>query len=109
MQINITGQHIEVTPALRDYVNEKLERVENHFENIIEIRVILSVVKETQQAEATIKVPGKSLFADASDQDMYAAIDALTDKLDRQVRRYKDKLTDHHRNERPKGEALGGG
>lgn len=109
MQINITGQHIEVTSALRDYVNEKFERLENHFDNIIEIRVILSVVKESHQAEARVKVPGKSLFADATEQDMYAAIDALTDKLDRQVRRYKDKLTDHHRNDRPKDEALGGG
>lgn len=109
MQINITGQHIEVTPALRDYVNGKFERLENHFENIIDIQVILSVVKESHQAEAKIKVPGRSLFANASEQDMYAAIDALTDKLDRQVRRYKDKLTDHHRNDRPKGEALGEG
>lgn len=108
MQINITGQHIDVTPSLRDYVHEKFERVENHFDNIIDIKVILSVVKETHQAEATINVPGKSLFADASDQDMYAAIDALTDKLDRQVRRFKDKLTDHHRNDRSRGEAIGG-
>ncbi len=109
MQLNITGQHIEVTSALRDYVNEKFERVENHFDNIIDIQVILSVVKETHQAEARIKVPGRTLFADATEQDMYAAIDALVDKLDRQVRRYKDKLTDHHRNDHPKGEALGGG
>lgn len=108
MQINITGQHIDVTPPLRDYVHEKFERLEHHFDNIIDIKVILSVVKETHQAEATIKVPGKSLFADATDLDMYAAIDALTDKLDRQIRRFKDKLTDHHRNDRSKGEALGG-
>jgi len=108
MQINITGQHIDVTPALRDYVREKFDRVEHHFDNIIDVKVILSVVKETHQAEATIKVPGKLLFADASDQDMYAAIDALTDKLDRQVRRYKDKLTDHHRNDRSRGQAVGG-
>lgn len=108
MQINITGQHIDVTPALRDYVNEKLARVENHFDNIIDVKVILSVVKGTHQAEATINVPGKSLFAEASDMDMYAAIDSLADKLDRQIRRFKDKLTDHHRNDRSRGEAIGG-
>lgn len=108
MQIKITGQHIDITPPLRNYVEEKFERVRNHFDNIIDIKVILSVVKETHQAEATINVPGKSLFANTSDQDMYAAIDALVDKLDRQVRRFKDKLTDHHRNDRARDEAVGG-
>lgn len=99
MQINLTGHHIDVTTALRDYVNDKFERLEHHFDHIIDAHVVLSVVKETRHVEATLKVPGKSLFADANDMDMYAAIDALTDKLDRQVRRYKDKLTDHHRGE----------
>lgn len=99
MQINLTGQHIDVTPALRDYVHGKFERLEHHFDHIIDAHVVLSVVKETNHAEATLKVPGKSLFADSSEIDMYAAIDALSDKLDRQVRRYKDKLTDHHRKE----------
>lgn len=99
MQITLTGHHIDITPALRDYVNEKLERLEHHFGHIIDAHVVLSVVKETRNAEATVNVPGKTLFAEASDMDMYAAIDALTDKLDRQVRRFKDKLTDHHRGE----------
>lgn len=102
MQIDLTGHHIDITPALRTYVAEKFDRVAHHFENIIDVHVVLSVVKDTHHAEATVNVPGKVLFADTSDQDMYAAIDALVDKLDRQVRRYKDKLTDHHR-----GEAVG--
>jgi len=102
MQINLTGHHIDITPALRTYVGEKFDRVAHHFENIIDVHVVLSVVKDTHHAEATVNVPGRALFADTSDQDMYAAIDALVDKLDRQVRRHKDKLTDHHR-----GEAVG--
>lgn len=112
MNINISGQHIDITPPLRQYITEKLERMEHHFDRIIDAHVILNVVKDTHHAEATLNVPGKSLFADTANLDMYAAIDDLCDKLDRQVRRYKDKLKDHHRQqgreENQRGRAAGG-
>jgi putative sigma-54 modulation protein len=95
MQINITGHHVEVTPPLRAYVNEKLLRISRHFDHVISINVVLNVEKHRNDAEATLHAAGKSLFANASDVDMYAAIDALVDKLDKQVKRYKDRLQDH--------------
>jgi putative sigma-54 modulation protein len=100
MQINLTGHHVDLTQALRDYVNDKFERLERHFDNVIDVHVILTVEKLQQKAEATMLVSGNNLFADATDQDMYAAIDALVDKLDRQVVKHKEKLKDHHRAER---------
>lgn len=99
MNIDITGHHIELTDSLRDYVNEKFERLERHFDHVTNTHVILSVQKQIQKAEATIHVSGGNLFADASSEDMYAAIDSLTDKLDRQVIKHKEKMTDHHRSE----------
>lgn len=100
MQIKLTGHHIEITRALRDYVNDKLERIERHFENVTSVHVILSVEKLRQKAEATIHVAGNDIFADAVDGDMYAAIDALIDKIDRQIKKHKEKLTDKHRSEK---------
>lgn len=97
MQVNISGHHIDITPALRAYVLSKLERVERHFDHVTDVRVTLSVEKLRQKAEATINISGASLFADAEDQDLYAAIDALSDKLDRQIKKHKEKITDHHR------------
>lgn len=97
MQINLTGQNIEVTPALRSYVHSKFERVERHFDHVTGIHVVLGVEKQRQKAEATLHVAGGNLFADAEHEDMYAAIDLLIDKLDRQLIKHKDKLTDHHR------------
>lgn len=99
MQINLTGHHVDVTPPLRDYVNSKMERLERHFDHVTDIHVILSVEKLRHKAEATLHVSGGNLFADATEADMYAAIDALTDKLDRQVKKHKEKITDHHRGE----------
>ena len=99
MQINVTGQHFEVTKPLRDYITGKLERLERHFDKVTKVHAVLSVEKLRQRAEATINVSGASLFANAEDEDMYAAIDALVDKLDRQVKKHKEKLTDHHRSE----------
>jgi putative sigma-54 modulation protein len=103
MQIIITGHHVEVTTALRDYVTEKLQRLSRHFDHLISINVILNVEKHRNEAEATLLAAGKSLFANASDTDMYAAIDSLSDKLDKQVRRYKDRLRNHQvsRDDRP--------
>ncbi|NNG11781.1 MAG: ribosome-associated translation inhibitor RaiA [Halobacteria archaeon] len=99
MQINLTGHHVDLTSPLRDYVNNKMERLERHFDNVTDIHVILSVEKLRHKAEATLNVSGGRLYADATEEDMYAAIDALTDKLDRQVKKHKEKVTDHHRNE----------
>ena len=85
MQIDLTGHHVELTTPLRDYVNSKMERLERHFDQVTDIHVVLSVEKLRHKAEATMRISGGSLFADATEEDMYAAIDALTDKLDRQV------------------------
>ncbi len=95
MQININGHHVDVTPALHAYVTEKMQRINRHFDHVISLNVILSVEKLQHEAEATLHTAGKSLFANASELDMYAAIDDLVDKLDRQVRRFKDKRSDH--------------
>jgi putative sigma-54 modulation protein len=99
MLIDITGHHLDITPALRDYVNSKFQRLERHFDHVTDVHVILSVQKLRQMAEATLHVSGNKLFADAEDENMYAAIDALADKLDRQIKRHKEKITDHHRAE----------
>lgn len=96
MQITITGHHVEVSPALRAYVTEKLQRLERHFDNVISVNVILNVEKLQHIAEATVNAPGHTLFATDSDTDMYAAIDGMSDKIDRQVRRLKARLRDHH-------------
>lgn len=101
MQINISGHHVEITQALRDYVNDKLVRIERHFENATSAQVILSVEKLRHKAEATIHITGNDIFADAVDENMYAAIDALVDKIDRQVKKRKEKMTDKHRNGKP--------
>ncbi|MDH5570689.1 MAG: ribosome-associated translation inhibitor RaiA [Gammaproteobacteria bacterium] len=97
MQLNVTGHHIDVTESLRDYVVSKLEKVERHFDHVTNVHVILSVEKLRQKAEATIHISGGDLFAEAENEDMYAAIDKMTDKLDRQIKKHKEKLTNHHR------------
>ncbi|MDY0022520.1 ribosome hibernation-promoting factor, HPF/YfiA family [Arenimonas caeni] len=97
MRIDINGHQIEVTQALRDYVNDKFARVARHYDHHAEARVILSVDKLEQKAEATIATAGKTLHADAIAPDMYAAIDLLADKLDRLLIKQKEKMTDHHR------------
>jgi len=99
MQIKINGHHVEVTEALRSYVSSKFERLQRHFDQVTDIDVILSVEKLRQKAEATIPVNGGKIFAFAEDQHMYTAIDALADKLDRQIVKRKEKVTDHHRSE----------
>lgn len=95
MQITINGHHLEITDSLKTYVSEKFERLNNHHDRITSTQVILSVDKLAQKAEATIHVSGKDLFADAVHEDMYAAIDALSDKLDRQLIKHKEKLRSH--------------
>ncbi len=100
MNLSVTGHHVEVTDALKDYVEEKLAKLERHFDGVTDIHVILSVEKIRQQAEATIDLAGTKIHAEAEHNDMYASIDGLTDKLDRQVRKHKEKLRDHHRREK---------
>lgn len=96
MNIIITGHHVEVTQAIRDYVNTKLERIMRHFNNVTGVTVILSVDKLIHKAEATMHVKGKDIHVECEDGDMYAAIDEMMDKLDRQVLKHKDKMRGHH-------------
>jgi putative sigma-54 modulation protein len=96
MQLNLSGHHIDITTALRDYVSNKMERLERHFDHVTNMHVILSVEKLRQKAEATLHVSGANLFANAEHENMYAAIDALADKLDRQIKKHKEKTTDHN-------------
>jgi putative sigma-54 modulation protein len=91
MQVTVSGHHVSLTPALKDYVEEKLAKLERHAENIISTNVTLSVDKLVQKAEARVHLSGAELFADAEAQDMYAAIDDLVGKLDRQIIKRKDK------------------
>ncbi len=96
MQIKITGHHVEVTPALRAYVTEKMQKLDRHFDHVLSAHVVLNIEKIHHLAEATVNAAGKQLHATDSASDMYAAIDGLIDKLDRQVRRYKDRLRGNH-------------
>ncbi|MDJ0738293.1 MAG: ribosome-associated translation inhibitor RaiA [Gammaproteobacteria bacterium] len=108
MQVNLTGHHVDLTDALRAYVDEKIARLERHFDHVTNVHVILSVEKKSQKAEATVHIAGADVFADAVHEDMYAAIDALIDKLDRQVLRHKEKLKSHRGNgHRESAEAAG--
>ncbi len=102
MNLTITGHHVDVTESMRNYVTEKMDRLERHFDNVSKVNVILTVEKLRQKAEATVQVSGATIFADTTDSDMYAAIDLLTDKLDRQIIKHKEKLKDHHRKEKEK-------
>ncbi len=95
MQINLSGHHVEVTPPLRQYVLNKLDRLQRHFDQITNTEVTLIVEKLVQKAEATVRVSGADLFANAESEDMYAAIDLLVDKLDRQIIKHKEKNRGH--------------
>ncbi|MEX2489045.1 MAG: ribosome-associated translation inhibitor RaiA [Pseudomonadales bacterium] len=94
MQINISGHHIDVTPAIRSYVETKADRLQRHFDRITHIDVILTVEKQRQKAESTVRITGGEVFADAESDDLYAAIDMLVDKLDRQLIKQKEKIKD---------------
>ena len=106
MNLTISGHHLEVTPALRSYVTSKLDRITRHFDQVVDVKVLLTVenLKEKQgrkRAECNVHVKGSDMFAESSHADMYAAVDELVDKLDRQVVRHKDRLQSHH-HEAPK-------
>jgi len=102
MQLSVTGHHVDVTDAMRNYVANKLEKVERHFDLVSDVHCILTVEKLRHKAEAKVNVNGGTIYADATEEDMYAAIDGLVDKLDRQVRKHKEKLVDHHAREADK-------
>jgi putative sigma-54 modulation protein len=96
MQLNVTGHHVDVTTSMKGYVEKKLDRIVRHSDYIIDVHCILSVEKLRHKAEATVLLNGATVYADAVEMDMYAAIDALADKLDRRVKKHKEKLSDHH-------------
>ncbi|SDG62688.1 ribosome hibernation-promoting factor, HPF/YfiA family [Propionivibrio dicarboxylicus] len=100
MNLQITGHHLEVTPAIHDYVTGKLERVTRHFDSVIDVAVILSVEKLKQKAEVTVHLSGKDVHVEAIEEDLYAAIDVLADKLDRQIQKHKEIQKDHHRGQK---------
>jgi putative sigma-54 modulation protein len=106
MNLTISGHHLEVTPALRTYVTGKLDRITRHFDQVVDVKVLLSIENQTekerrQKAECNIHVKGSDMFAESAHEDMYAAVDELVDKLDRQVVKHKDRLQNHH-HESPK-------
>ena len=106
MNLTISGHHLEVTPALRTYVTAKLDRITRHFDQLVDVKVLLTVENQKekdrrQRAECNIHVKGSDMFAESSHEDLYAAVDELVDKLDRQVGRHKEKIKDHH-HETPK-------
>ncbi len=99
MQLKVTGHHVEVTESMRAYVDKRLDRVKRHFDQVIDVHVVMSVEKLQHKAEATVHVSGNNIHAEAIDTDMYAAIDALVDKLDRSILKHKEKQRDHHATE----------
>ena len=102
MQLSVSGHHVDVTDSLRGYVESKIERLERHFDLVSDVHCILTVEKLRHKAEAKVNVNGGTIFAETTEEDMYAAIDGLVDKLDRQVRRHKEKMVDHHARETQK-------
>ena len=102
MQLSVSGHHIEITEALRGYVETKVEKLSRHFDLVSGVHCILTVEKLRHKAEATVQVNGSKIYADAIEEDMYAAIDGLVDKLDRRVRKHKEKLVDHRARDVPK-------
>ena len=96
MQLNVTGHHVDVTTSMKGYVEKKLDRIVRHSDHIIDVHCILTVEKLRHKAEATVLLNGATVYADAVEMDMYAAIDALADKLDRRVKKHKEKVSDHH-------------
>jgi putative sigma-54 modulation protein len=96
MQLELSGHHVEITPAMRSYVLKRFERISRHFEQVLDIHCVLTVEKLRHKAEATLALRGTTIHADATEPNMYAAIDALADKLDRCVKKHKEKASDHH-------------
>ena len=102
MQLNVSGHHVEVTDSLREYVESKVRKTASHFDLVSDVQCILTVEKLRHKAEATVRVNGGTIYADHTEEDMYAAIDGMVDKIERRVRKYKEKLGDHHAKDRNK-------
>ncbi|SMN00861.1 Ribosome hibernation protein YhbH [uncultured Candidatus Thioglobus sp.] len=98
MQLNISGHHLEITEAIKQHSTEKLSKIKNHFDHLINVNMILEVEKDVQKAEATIHISGADLFAKAESDNMYTSIDRMVNKLDVQVKKHKEKLNDHRKN-----------
>ncbi len=98
MNLNLTGHHVEITPAMRDYVTTKMDKIKRHFDNVIDVNVTLSVEKLKQNAEASVHVRGKDIFVETNSANMYVSIDNLVDKLDRKILKYKGKNVAHRNN-----------
>ena len=101
MNLHLTGHHVQITPAIRDYVASKLARITHHFDHVIDVNVILSVEKLQQKVEANVHVRGRDIFCESIDTDMYAAIDGLADKLDRTIIKHKEKNLEHRHDGAP--------
>lgn len=101
MNLNLTGHHLQITNAIRDYISSKLARITHHFDHVIDVNVILSVEKLQHKVEATVHVRGKDIFCESVAPDMYAAIDGLTDKLDRTIIKHKEKNLEHRHTDVP--------
>ena len=99
MKISITGRHVDITNALSSYIKTKFQKLKKYSENIINIHTILTVEKERMKAEATLKTKNGNLFAANEENNMYAAIDEIVEKLDRQLKKQKEKITNYRRNE----------
>ena len=102
MNWHMTGHHLEITPSMRDYVSSKMIRINRHFDHVIDVNMILTVEKLRQKIEANVHLSGKDIFVESEDDDMYAAIDLLIDKLDRQIVKHKEKIKNKHLGESPK-------
>ena len=99
MQVTISGKHVEITDALREYVRRKLTRIDQHFGPVIRSHVVLHVARNRHRVETTVHAKGTQWHATAEDKDMYPAIDRVVDKLDCQVIKHKEKVVDHHQEE----------
>ncbi|NND65926.1 MAG: ribosome-associated translation inhibitor RaiA [Gammaproteobacteria bacterium] len=97
MQLTVTGRHVDLTDALRNRVNTRIKRINRHFKQVTNAHVTLTVEKQQHKAEVNCHISGKDFFADAKSEDMYSAIDDLMHKLDRQIRRHKERLASHNR------------
>jgi len=92
MNLNLTGRHLEITPALRQHVTDKIAKIKNHFDNVIDVNIVLSVDKLQQKAEGSVHLSGKDVFVESDDANMYVAIDSMIEKLDRQIIKHKEKF-----------------
>jgi putative sigma-54 modulation protein len=99
MQLDLSGHHVEITDSMRAYVLKKFEKISRHFEQVLDVHCVLTVEKLRHKAEATLMMRGNKIYADSTEPNMYAAIDSLADKLDRSVKKHKEKVSDHHAEE----------